>query len=62
MFDTVVPEICREERDACNEGSKAESTHNSATWHCAQKATVAMPKTAASKVFAKFRPSLRALR
>ena len=58
----VSPDFCGEEPNMCTTGSKLISMHSSASWNWHQKATVAMAKTAASKVSERFRLFCKAIR
>ena len=51
MFEDEIPSRSRAAHEACFVGSKGPSTVSSESRHCPQKATHAMAKTAASKVF-----------
>jgi len=55
MFDAMQPDIWGEECNAWGEGSNLFMTVTSASLHWHQKATVAVPKTAASKVLVRVR-------
>jgi len=61
-MEMVSPDFCGEEPNMCTTGSKLISMHSSASWNWHQKATVAMAKTAASKVSERFRLFHKAIR